>query len=593
MLAVHEDARGALWLGQRIADDRRIEAIVKGRRIAFPVPGDSPRIDVRSIAETPDGSVWFGTMEQGLFRWKDGAFERCGAEQGLPSGPISALHVDDDGALWVGVAGIGLVLWEKERFHPVNVTPGLLDDNLNQISDDGQGYLWCGARNGVVRVKREDLLHLARGEHRDLEWRRFSKSDGLPSNECSGLGCRTRNGRIWFSTAAGVAVVNPRHIVANPPPPPVVIEEVLLVGKRPQKLGDIQEKSAASGRTLVSFNPLSGVPVPRLLKIPPGGGPLDIRYTALSFAAPERVRFRHQLVGLDVSPVEAGSARVVRYSFLPPGNYEFRVTACNEGDVWNESGASLALVVLPHYWQTWWFRLAGVCTMLGATAVSARFAITRRLRRRLANLEQQRALEAERSRIAQDLHDDLGTSLTEINFLSAMAGSPSSSPAEVRSSLDSINEKSLELVKALDEIVWAVNPKNDSLRNLVNYLCLFAQDYVRPAAIQCRLDVSPGLPDLPLNAEQRHTLFLVTKEALANAAKHSTASELRLRVALENSVLKLVIEDNGRGFDEAALKGDRNGLWNIESRMRHLGGRGVIRSALARGTCVELELPLR
>jgi len=304
------------------------------------------------------------------------------------------------------------------------------------------------------------------------------------------------------------------------------------------------------------------------------------------------VQFRYQLVGLDESPVEAGSARVVRYSYLPPGNYEFHVTARNEGGDWHEAGASLAFEALPRYWQTWWFRLAGMGVLLGASAGTARWVITRRLRRRMAALEQQHALESERSRIAQDLHDDLGTSLTEINFLSAMAGSSSSSPNEVKGCLEGINEKSLELVKALDEIVWAVNPKNDSLPNLVNYLCLFAQDYLRPAAIQARLDVPPGLPDLPLNAEQRHTLFLVTKEALANAAKHSAASEVWLRVVLKDALLKLVVEDNGRGFEVGTLPTNRNGLKNIENRMRCLGGCGQVHSAKDGGTRVEMELPL-
>lgn len=153
------------------------------------------------------------------------------------------------------------------------------------------------------------------------------------------------------------------------------------------------------------------------------------------------------------------------------------------------------------------------------------------------------------------------------------------------------------MIKALDEIVWAVNPKNDALPNLVNYLCLFAQHFLKPTAIRCRLDVSPNLPDLSLNAEQRHTLFLLTKEALANAAKHSGASELWLRVTQKSSRLTLVIEDNGRGFDPATLKqngnGSRNGFKNIEARMKHLGGCGVVRGALGQGTRVELDLPLR
>jgi ligand-binding sensor domain-containing protein/signal transduction histidine kinase len=573
VLALHEDRQGTLWLGQRTGPDRLIEAIERGKRRTLAVPGELPRLEVRSIEETRDGSLWFGTVEEGLLRLQDGKFRRYTAEDGLPAGGVSTLHVDDEGALWVAVVDVGLVLWEQERFRPVKTAPDLLDRNLNQITDDGLGYLWCGTRRGVVRVKKADLRACARGENPSLEWRRFSKADGLPSNICSGGGFRASDGRLWFLTLTGVAVLNPQHLTPNPPAPPVMIEEAFLSGKR------VYDRSDRTGGLAA-------------LKIPPGNGPLDVGYTALSFTAPDRVRFRYQLLGLDDTPVDAGGARVARYNHLPPGKYEFRVAASTEGGEWNESSASLLIEMLPHYWETSWFQFLVVAGVLGATAGIARVVILRRVERRLAVLERRHALEAERSRISQDLHDDLGTSLMEIKFLSTVAGSPSSSPAEVKEHLADINNKSLELVKALDEIVWAVNPKNDSLRNLVNYLCLFAQEFLGTASIQCRLDVPPGLPEVPLNAEQRHTLFLVTKEALHNAAKHSGATEVRLRVALDGSQMTLIIADNGRGFDRNDLKPDRNGLKNIEGRMRHLGGRAAIRSVLNRGTRVELTWPL-
>ncbi len=593
VLALHEDTHGRLWLGQRIGPERRIESVEQGRPRSFTVPGSLPRLDVRAIAETKDGSVWFATMEEGLLRWKDGQFTQCGKDQGLPPGAISALHVDDDGDLWVAVPDVGLVLGETNRFTPIPETKGLVGENLSQITDDGLGYLWCGTRNGVVRIKKTVLHSLARGDHPPHEWQRFSNADGLPSNECSGPGCRTRDGRIWFPTLSGVAAVDPRNLRVNPAIMPVLIEDVLLAGK---PVTAENGKSAEPGKAAPAASANADTPafgqLPQQLKISPGQGQLSIAYTALSFTAPDRVQFRYQLLGLDASPVDAGGARAVRYSYLPPGNYKFQVTACNEDGVWNEHWASLAFEVLPHYWQTWWFRLAAIGVMLATTAGAVRWAIKRRLRQRMEALEREHAVEVERSRIAQDLHDDLGTSLTEISFLCAVAGSPTGSPAEVKGSLESITEKSLELVKALDEIVWAVNPKNDSLRNLVNYVCLFAQDFLRPASIQCRLDVPQGLPDSPVNAEQRHTIFLVTKEALANAAKHSGATEVWLRVRFESSLLTLVVEDNGHGFDAAALKPGRNGMHNIETRMRHLGGRGLVRSGQSRGTRVEMQLPL-
>jgi signal transduction histidine kinase len=201
-------------------------------------------------------------------------------------------------------------------------------------------------------------------------------------------------------------------------------------------------------------------------------------------------------------------------------------------------------------------------------------------------------VQKERLRIAQDLHDELGTGLTEINLLSTVATSPSCSTEEVKDCLKSIQHKSLQLVKVLDEIVWSVNPKNDSLSNLIHYLCLYSQEFLRTASIRCRLDVQPDMPDLPLNAEQRHALLLVTKEALTNAAKHSAASEIWLRVTLRDSFLTVIVEDNGHGFDDSARQGDRNGLDNIENRMRDLGGSGLIRGAVGQGASVELRLAL-
>jgi len=573
ILALCADQTGRLWLGQRTGPNRVLQSLRDGRLESLPVPGHLPRLETRHIVEARDGSLWFDTMEEGLLRVEEGKVRRYGAADGLPPGGITALHVDDEGILWVAVAQAGLAFLEAERFVVLQLPPERLVADVSQISDDGRGYLWCGTSTGVVRFKKTNLREQALGGAGGIEWRRFSKEDGLPSNVCSGGGFRSRDGRIWFPTLAGLAMVNPGQVADSLPPPPVVIEEARVAGQ------------PATGRS--AFNRTTTG-----LRIPPGAGPVDIAYTAFDFAAPDQVRFRYQLLGLDDTPVEAGGTRVARYNRLPPGQYEFQVNARREGGEWNRHPATLRLEMLPRVWETSWFRLLVALAALGASAGIARMVILRRMQQRMAALERQHALEAERSRISQDLHDDLGTSLTEIKLLSAVASSPARSPAEVKDCLAGINHKALELVTALDEIVWAVNPRNDSLRNLVNYLCLFAQEFLRPASVQCRLDVPAGLPDLPLNAEQRHTLFLVTKEALANAAKHAAASEVWLRVAWRDATLSLAIEDNGRGFEEHALKPGRNGLTNIHQRMQQLGGRAEIQSASGQGTKVRLELRL-
>lgn len=587
VLRLHEDAEGRLWLGQRLGPERRIEVVDGAGRRSLEVPGTLPRLEVRAIAQTADGSVWHGTMEEGLWRWHQGRLMHYGEAEGLPAGPVSCLEPEAGGGLWFAIPGVGLGLWNGERFQVTRGPDDAFLETINQVTDDGLGCIWLGLRSGVLRVIKTDLMRAIRGEKTAWDARLFTRADGLPSNQCSGKGFRARDGRIWFLTADGVSVVDPLHVAVNPVPPAVRIEEVTFAGRRLGAQPGGLEPALAMAPLDLKRDPEA------ILQVSSGSGAVEFRYTALSFVAPERVRFRYQLTEIDEVPVEAGGERAARYSYLPPGTYQFRVTARNEGGEWNEHWASVPLEVLPQFYQAWWFQAGLVALLLAGSIATARIVVTRRMRHRLALLEQQRALEQERSRISQDLHDDLGTSLTEINLLSSLAASPSSSPEDVRASLGDISEKSLELVKALDEIVWAVNPKNDSLPNLANYLCLFAKEFLRPTPIQCRLDVAPGLPNLPLNAEQRHSLFLVTKEALANAAKHSAATELVLRISFADSAVVLIVEDNGGGFDPAALKRDRNGLKNIGSRMRQLGGRAEVRSQPGQGTRVELVLPVR
>ena len=296
--------------------------------------------------------------------------------------------------------------------------------------------------------------------------------------------------------------------------------------------------------------------------------------------------------GLDAGWIDAGAERTAAYNNVAPGRYRFELTAHNGDGVWTEPCESLELVVEPHLWQRWWF--VGMASVVGAAGLAGagRYFEKRRMRARMRRLELERAMERERARIAQDLHDDLGSSLTEIGFLSTLARSPSLPESEGRQCLSQITERSRDLVKALDEIVWAVNPSNDSLSNAVNYLCLFTEELLRAAGIRCRLDVAADLPQKLLNAEQRHNLFLAVKEALANAAKHSGAREVLLRFEWVDSALIITVQDNGRGFNPASVPPGRNGLANLNARVSGLGGRCNITSKSGEGAVVRLELPV-
>jgi signal transduction histidine kinase len=265
--------------------------------------------------------------------------------------------------------------------------------------------------------------------------------------------------------------------------------------------------------------------------------------------------------------------------------------AAGSDGVWREA-PPLTLEVVPRLWETWWFRASLGAGLVAGVAFAATGVGRRRLRRQLERLERARAVEQERARIARDIHDDLGSRLTEISLLGSLALRESVPVNAVREDVSRMMRRVHELVSTLDEIVWAVNPRNDSLKHLATYLCHFATEFLESAAIQCRLDVAPELPPCELSSEVRHNIFLATKEALHNAVQHARATKVWLRVKVSAGWLEVEVADDGRGFRPEAVSEGGNGLHNMARRLTECGGRCEVRSAPGSGTTVHLRLPL-
>jgi signal transduction histidine kinase len=246
--------------------------------------------------------------------------------------------------------------------------------------------------------------------------------------------------------------VDPQNIITNQFPPPVVIE-ALLVDDHP-----VKNTAGLSG-----------------MQIPPGRHRFEFQYTGLSFIAPEKMQFRYQLEGIDHEWINAHARRVATYNYVPPGQYTFQVIACNSDGVWNNLGARTTFKVLPYYWQTLQFRILAGMMVIAATSGIAWFGAQQRIRRKLERSERQRAVEHERARIANDIHDDLGTHLTRITMLSESARGELDDPHQAENELNQIYDTARELTRAMDEIVWAVNPKHDTLDSLVSYLEQFGK----------------------------------------------------------------------------------------------------------------------
>ena len=538
------------------------------------------RTDIRALAEGADGVVWAGAGDGFLYRIGTNHVDSFQTGDSLSAQPIWSLYAEKDGTVWIGTFRGGLLRFRNGYFERFTTKDGLPDDVICQILYDGNGRLWLGSQQGIFSVSKSDIDEFTRGNTKSINCTAYGRYDGLPSLECSGsyqpAACRTHDGHLLFCTLKGVVSVNPQELAPNRLPPPVVIEEVLVDGQ------------------VQSIDSAFHIPQSARITVAAGKRQLEFRYAGLSFVSPDRVRFRYQLIGLDKNVIEGGTRRSAQYSFLPPGNYTFRVTACNNDGVWNDETAAVSLKVLPHFYEAWWFWPAIVFLALVAVSVAVRQVVVRRLHRQLEELERQRAVERDRARIAKDIHDDLGAGLTQITLLSELARREPSSQAEGH--LDRISDSARKLTRRIDEIVWAVDPQHDTLNGLMDYISAFTEDFLRTAGIRCRMDMPAVLPSLQLPAELRYNLFLALKEALNNVVKHARATEVRLGLRLENNGFTLVLQDNGQGMLSRAPNGngDRimagHGLPNLQTRLATIGGRCFVNSVPGQGTRVEFAV---
>lgn len=570
--ALYEDREGRLWAGSQAG----LACREAGQwRIYSTRDGLSADV-VRALVEDAQGNLWIGTEGGGLNCWRSNRFSWFGKTNSLPSNNVTSLLVDEGGGLWVGTAS-GLAFFQHGQGRTF-ADQEELSGGVAWLLDDQRGYLWIGSYTGLKRVSWKELKDYLEGRSHFVAVRSYGRPEGLPTRECTQgsqpAAVRAADGRLWFPTIKGLASVNPALLARNTNPPPVVIEAVRVDGE------------------LQGTNTLRARP-PEAVTVPAGRESLEIEFTSLNLSAPEKGRFRYRLDSHESRWREVpSSVRSVRYTKLPPGRYRFQVTAANEDAVWNLVPATLAVEVLPPFWRTWWFITVVTLGLVALIAGSVHYVSTQRLQRQLAALRQKEALEKERARIARDLHDQLGANLTQVALLGELAESDKDLPHEIEGHARQISQTARETTRALDEIVWTVNPSNDTLEGLINYICKYAQEYLALAGLRYRLEVPPQLPPAPISPELRHNVFLAAKEAVNNIVKHANATSAWVRLSVENGQFVLEVEDNGRGLPPGDARKDRNGLRNMRKRMQDVGGGFEIGPGAEGGTRIRLNAPL-
>ncbi|HEV2694679.1 MAG TPA: two-component regulator propeller domain-containing protein [Verrucomicrobiae bacterium] len=545
---------------------------------------------IRTLAEGVDGTIWAGTSDGQILHAQGHAMvNEVNAQKGPPYS-IRCLLTTADGSLWIGYAGWGIGRWHGGNYSRVASTQGLYDDYVSQMVSDGQGGLWMAGNHGLSQVRLNELVDVCEGHSTHLRSNVYGRGEGLPSLQPVYENCPTawrgNDGQLWLATRRGVLMVQPDRIRENPIPPAVFVQEVKM-DDHPVALYESRSPLRTPEQSTLTDLHTPG----ELLQLPPRHTKVEFEFTALSFNSPENVQFRYRLKGFDTEWIEAGTQRSAKYPRLPAGSYEFEVTACNEAGVWNETGFHLPIVVRPFFWQSWWFRTLLVVAFTAAIIAMVRYVSFRRLRQRMQHLEQQAVLDKERARIAKDLHDDLGASMTRMTLVLELALQQRREPEAVIGTVQDGLVAAREAIKSLDAAVWAVNPANNTLPELVAYIGQFGMEFLQQANIRCLLDLPDHPPERSVSAELRHNLFLIVKEALNNVVRHAHASEVRLQILITPAALDLLIADNGRGIERKPDDALADGLRNMRQRAEELGAQFQIDSAPGAGTKISVHYP--
>jgi ligand-binding sensor domain-containing protein len=550
-----EDSRGDVWMSAHLGDDRRVVRWQRstGRFHQYPET-DAPLVPLRGpvFAEDGAGTVWLGSG-RGLTRHRDGRFTGVEIGMGDDGLNLTALHVDRRGRLWIGTLGNGLFRSddprsERPRFTAYPVASGLSSGTVWCVTSDGAGKLYVGTARGVDRLDPET----GRFKH-------FSIADGLAGSEVIAA-FLDRDGALWFGTFKGISRLITRPDVARGPP------TVWIGGLR---IRGVTQPLELLGESAISMRTLA-----------PHQNDVHIDYFGLSAAPGTLLTYQYQLEGTGSSWTAPTTERSVNYAELAPGSYRFLVRAVDPDGQASQAPASVTFTILPPVWKRGWFLGA-----LALLSIASGYAFHKGRVRRLLEMERLR------TRIASDLHDDVGSSLTQISILSEIVRAHLADPGgAIADPLSRIGTLSRESVDSMSDIVWAIDPVRDLPVHLLQRMRRVAHEFLGSAGLQLHFttsgDASPRLP-----ADLRRHVVLIFKELLNNVVRHAGATVVRVDVTVGSRQLHFVVADDGRGFDMANHT-EGQGLRSLERRASSLGGSLQVTSSPGSGTRVTFSVPV-
>jgi ligand-binding sensor domain-containing protein/two-component sensor histidine kinase len=563
MLYFLEDRRGDLWIAtapglvrwERATETAQLYTLANG----LPQLGAGPdfRYSVQAFFEDKTGNLWIGTT-RGVIRYSAGQFSPLpGAE--LSDWGVRALHLDRAGRLWVTTARHGLICVEhpatpQQQIKTYTTAAGLASNTVRCIVEDDAGRIYVGAGRGVDRF-----------DPQTGRFKHYTMADGL-ANSYVNAAYRDRHGRLWFGMLQGLSRLTPES-----------------------------DRSAQAPQALVNGLRVAGdiYPVSELGTAEVGGiemtanrNQLQIDFFALGFGLGEALRYQYRLLPADSDWSAPTEQRMVNYPNLAPGAYRFLVRAVNaEGQV-SAAPALVTFSILPPLWQRWWFVLLLALLMAAAVYYGHHYHVARAIE-----------LERVRTRIATDLHDDIGASLSQVAVITEVLRRQLE-PVDPRitHNLSLIARVSREVVDSMSDIVWAINPQKDNLNDLARRMRRFAGETLAARDIQIHFHAPASEHYIKLGADVRRQVFLIFKETINNILRHADCTETGIALSLDRAWLVLAVSDNGKGISPDQTpdqKFDGHGLASMKQRAKKLGGNLEIHSPAGQGTTVTLKIPHR
>lgn len=511
---------------------------------------------VFSMIADHHGDIWIGMQNRGLCRLNPASgqftcFEhREGDSASLPDNGVYDLYEDQDGLIWIATEnGLAVKAPDSDRFTTYTTQDGLSNNDVYSITPDHNGVLWLLTNNGLCKL--------------DPSTRKFKNyfiNDGLPSNSLTGSALVTMDGSLYFGTMGMITYCHPSDMKLNTHVPPVIITNFRIFDRDVPLLrdhGQIRPVQLSYRDNMITFD-----------------------FAALNYTNTSLNQYAYRLEGFNEQWISSGTHQSATFTNLDGGTYTFRVKGANNDGLWNEAGDWVVIVVHPPFWATWWF------WMIGAAVLSYILYVIYRIR-----IQQLLRVQQIRMRISRDLHDDVGSTLSSIHMISSMAKGSAPDPNRAKSIFETISTASSEAMELMSDIVWSINPLNDTLEMMLVRMRQYASETLEAAGIAFQIGMEENSKHVELPIEKRKEMYLIFKEAINNLAKYSRAQHANIHLSAQAHTITLIIKDDGDGFSPSTVF-PGNGLKNMQARATALQGHFSINSAPGSGTTLELTFPL-